>query len=109
MLTATVPAATDDDTGFDALVSCPFDRNHPVHQVHVTDPAQEFPCPRCGHRMTCDVRIIEMPYSEVCMHMRIAGKTMWVADAGQRMAQLYDPETGRPFSFPITHGEAGWR
>lgn len=93
----------------DALVSCTFDTRHPARSVHVTDASQEFSCPRCGARMCGGVRAIEMPWSEVCMHMKIAGKTMWVADAGHNMAQLYDPDTGQPFSFPITHGEAGWR
>jgi hypothetical protein len=58
----------------------------------------------------------EMPYSEVCMHMRVAGRRMWIAGADgplyggidivARMIQLYD-EHGRKFSAPITRGEAG--
>jgi hypothetical protein len=61
-----------------------------------------------------DARLLEMPFSEVCMHMRIAGKPMWAApcpverDPRGQMAQLYDLE-GRKFSFPITRGEAGYR
>lgn len=50
----------------------------------------------------------ELPYSEVCMHMRVAGTTMTVVVVGpveQAVAQLY--KDGRPFSFPITLGEAG--
>lgn len=54
-----------------------------------------------------NARLLELPYSEVCMHMKIAGKTMWVEPVGSNAAQLYD-EFGRPFSFPITKGEAGW-
>lgn len=50
---------------------------------------------------------VELPYSEVCMHMRVAGKTMAV-DVLPTMAQLIDSD-GRNFSFPITHGEAGLR
>lgn len=59
---------------------------------------------------------VTLPYSEVCMHMRVAGREMWVAgadgplyggvDIAARMVQLYD-ETGRKFSMPITRGEAG--
>jgi hypothetical protein len=49
-----------------------------------------------------------MPYSEVCMHMRIAGKKMACALVGSRpMVQLFDLQTGSPFSAPILTGEAG--
>lgn len=50
----------------------------------------------------------ELPYSEVCMHMRVAGTTMTVVVVGpmeQPAAQLH--KDGRPFSFPVTLGEAG--
>lgn len=47
-----------------------------------------------------------MPWSEVCMHLNIAGKTMTCELLG-RGVQLYDEE-GNKFSFPITHGEAGF-
>jgi hypothetical protein len=53
-----------------------------------------------------DAVLIEAPYSEVCMHMQVAGKLMWVEPVGATMAQLYTPD-GRKFSFPITRGEAG--
>jgi hypothetical protein len=49
---------------------------------------------------------VTLPHSEVCMHMRVAGKPMWVEPLPNGMAQLYD-ESGSPFSFPITRGEAG--
>lgn len=49
-----------------------------------------------------------MPHSEVCMHMRVAGKRMFVAPIDNDMAQLYTL-AGEPFSFPITRGEAGIR
>lgn len=55
-----------------------------------------------------DATIIELPYSEVCVHMRVAGKPMWVSPVGAMMAQLYELD-GRKFSFPITRGEAGLR
>lgn len=51
--------------------------------------------------------VIAMPYSEVCMHMGIAGKGMLVEPLDNGMAQLYDPDTGAAFSAPITKGEAG--
>lgn len=50
-----------------------------------------------------------MPWSEVCMHMRIADKVMRfrvVGSTGNEMVQLLN-EDGTPFSFPITPGEAG--
>lgn len=49
-----------------------------------------------------------LPYSEVCMHMQVAGTTMTVVVVGpveMPAVQLY--KDGRPFSFPITTGEAG--
>lgn len=49
----------------------------------------------------------EMPHSEVCTHMRIAGKMMECELVGERMVQLYDAKTHQPFSAPITRGEAG--
>jgi hypothetical protein len=48
----------------------------------------------------------ELPYSEVCCYMRVAGKRMYVAPVGRYMAQLYTL-AGKSFSFPITRGEAG--
>lgn len=48
-----------------------------------------------------------MPYSEVCMHMKIAGKRMRVQLLPNgRSVQLYS-SNGKPSSFPITTGEAG--
>jgi hypothetical protein len=52
-----------------------------------------------------DPMVVTMPYSEVCMHMRVAGKQMIVERRGY-MAQLYTL-AGNKFSFPITDGEAG--
>lgn len=51
---------------------------------------------------------IELPYSEVCMHMRVAGKAMDVRMTGGRypMAQLLNPD-GTEFSAPILTSEAG--
>ena len=46
-------------------------------------------------------------YSEVCMHMRVAGQRMTaqLLDSRYPAVQLY--QDGRPFSSPITPGEAG--
>jgi hypothetical protein len=57
---------------------------------------------RCkeGDRLT-----LELPWSEVCHHMRVAGKFMQ-AVLKDYSVQLYNPD-GSPFSGPITHGEAG--
>lgn len=48
---------------------------------------------------------IELPYSEVCMHMRVAGQ-VFVVEVREHGAQILN-EDGSPFSFPILHGEAG--
>jgi hypothetical protein len=53
---------------------------------------------------------IELPFSEVAMHMGVAGTVMIVqlivSEEGQFCAQLYTDELKR-FSAPITIGEAG--
>ena len=51
---------------------------------------------------------LELPYSEVCMHMRVAGKVMDVRMTEGRypMAQLLKPN-GFEFSAPILPCEAG--
>lgn len=51
---------------------------------------------------------LELPHSEVCMHMRVAGRVMDVrlTEGEHPMAQLLN-EDGSEFSFPITTGEAG--
>jgi hypothetical protein len=51
------------------------------------------------------VRVV-LPHSEVCMHMRLAGKTRWAAPVGEHMAQIYSDDGSR-FSAPVTLGEAG--
>lgn len=51
---------------------------------------------------------IEMPWSEVCMHMGIAGKWMLAERLPTGMVQLYTLDA-KPFSFPIGAGEAGMR
>jgi len=49
---------------------------------------------------------VGLPHSEVCMHLRLAGETRWVAPVESSMAQIYS-EDGSPYSTPITLGEAG--
>ena len=52
---------------------------------------------------------MELPFSEVCMHMQVAGKVMVVQllDREYPMAQLHRDD-GTEFSAPITTGEAGF-
>jgi len=52
---------------------------------------------------------MELPFSEVCMHMQVAGKVMTVEllDREYPMAQLFH-DNGHEFSAPITCGEAGF-
>jgi hypothetical protein len=54
-----------------------------------------------------DTVTVELPYSEVCMHMGVAGQTrqVKVLTLGAQILAV----DGMPFSFPITHGEAGIR
>lgn len=51
--------------------------------------------------------VVTMPYSEVCMHMRVAGKRMVVLLKNERQAQLFPIASTHPFSAPILPGEAG--
>lgn len=55
-----------------------------------------------GQRVT-----VELPFSEVCMYMRVAGKRMDVV-VHEGYAQIVR-EDGSPWCGPITHGEAGVR
>jgi hypothetical protein len=49
---------------------------------------------------------LRLPYSEVCMHLRVAGTRMRARLLTTGMVQLLDAD-GREFSFPITAAEAG--
>jgi hypothetical protein len=49
---------------------------------------------------------IQLPYSEVCMHLRVAGTRMRARLQPNRMVQLLQPD-GTDFSFSITDSEAG--
>jgi hypothetical protein len=56
-----------------------------------------------------DVVRVRLPYSEVCIHMRVAGKPMnvqVVGDGDSAVAQLLNDDGSR-FSFPVLLGEAG--
>ena len=60
-----------------------------------------------ARRHTAERRTLTLPYSEVCMSMGVAGQTLEgeLTSSGNGV-QLY--KDGKPFSFPITTGEAGW-
>ena len=49
--------------------------------------------------------MLTLPWSEVCMHMKVADKSM-TAEILPTGVQLLNPDGSR-FSAPITHGEAG--
>ncbi len=53
------------------------------------------------------IKLLSLPYSEVCMSMKVAGQVMLGELRENDMVQLYELN-GRKFSFPITRGEAGW-
>jgi hypothetical protein len=48
----------------------------------------------------------QLPFSEVCLHLRVAGTRMRARLEPDQMVQLLQPD-GSPFSFPITAAEAG--
>lgn len=61
---------------------------------------------------------VELPFSEVCIHMRVAGREMPVRlqaarylngeeAPGSPVAQILT-ESGSEFSFPVLYGEAGF-
>jgi hypothetical protein len=58
-----------------------------------------------------ETRSVVLPYSEVCMYLRVAGRRMRCEiqerDGRSPAVQLLDDD-GRPFSFPITLAEAGF-
>jgi hypothetical protein len=59
------------------------------------------------HRIHPDQEtVLELPYSEVCMHLRVAGSRTRARLVADGMVQLLDGD-GREFSFPITAAEAG--
>jgi hypothetical protein len=77
------------------------------------------PCPhgnRGPHQQRpCMCALVEVPHSEVAMHMRVAGTMMWVhpveftnpGNPRPSMVQLYDL-SNRKFSAPVTAGEGGY-
>lgn len=68
-----------------------------------TPPAPEPTYLQPGDRIT-----VELPYSEVCMYLGLAGKrrTIELLKGGSGMVQIYH-DNGKPLSYPITHVEAG--
>jgi hypothetical protein len=50
--------------------------------------------------------VVELPYSEVCMHLGVAGQRWRVMPLANGMAQLITP-TGDLYSMPCTRGELG--
>lgn len=48
---------------------------------------------------------VMLPYSEVCMHLKVAGRTRPV-EVLPDGAQILNWD-GTNYSFPVTHGEAG--
>lgn len=48
---------------------------------------------------------LTLPWSEVCMHLKVAGQTRPV-EVLATGAQILN-EDGTKYSFPVTHGEAG--
>lgn len=56
----------------------------------------------------CGCKFIQLPWSEVCMSMNVAGTNMWVGPIPNSNAvQLYDLH-GAKYSFPILDSEAGY-
>lgn len=56
------------------------------------------------------IRVLKMPWSEACMHMRLQDKVMigqLVGTGSDEGVQLYSPG-GKQWSTSITPGEAGW-
>lgn len=50
----------------------------------------------------------ELPYSEVCMHLGVAGEVRPCELLDRGMVQIWDADGILPFSFAITAGEAGF-
>jgi hypothetical protein len=53
-----------------------------------------------------DVVRVRLPWSEVCMHLRVAEQVRDVRVLADGAQILNDD--GTRFSFPVTHGEAGF-
>jgi hypothetical protein len=61
-----------------------------------------------GKRLICPTEefTTQLPFSEVCLHLRVAGTRMRARLEPNQMVQLLHPD-GSQFSFPITAAEAG--
>jgi hypothetical protein len=61
----------------------------------------------------CGCKLLVMPYSEVCVHMKVAEKVMWASPTlygkfkSTTMVQLFTLDN-KPYSIPVTRGEAGY-
>jgi hypothetical protein len=49
---------------------------------------------------------VNLPHSEVCIHLKVAGRDHWAAKIDERCAQIY-LDDGEPYSTPILLSEAG--
>lgn len=54
-----------------------------------------------------DIIRVTLPYSEVCMHMKVAGQSRLVELLSDNAAQIYADDGVKTFSFPVLPGEAG--
>lgn len=54
---------------------------------------------------TGDTVPVRLPWSEACMHLKVAGQVRNVRILATGAQILNDDGTG--YSFPVTHGEAG--
>lgn len=61
-----------------------------------------------AHERLERARIVQLSYSEVCVHMRVAGIHRPVVELAGGMAQILNRD-GSLFSFPVCRGEAGLR
>lgn len=65
-------------------------------------------------RRVCGCRLLEIPFSEVAMHIKVAGVFMWVqpvefnADFDAIAVQLWNL-SNKKYSSPILASEAGYR
>ena len=75
---------------------------------------------RCPHgnvgpwrERECGCKLLIMPWSEVCVEIQVADKVMWASPTlynkhkSDLMVQLFKLD-GRPYSIPVTRGEANY-
>lgn len=71
-----------------------------MNELHKPDPKSTHYVFKDGDRVK-----VELPYTEVCMHLGVDGQVREI-EILSRGVQIYN-EDGTKFSFPILHGEAG--